>query len=69
PIPAALEAVRRLAESRGAKVESTEFVGLVPLSALLEAARHYLALPDLRPEQVLEVALWGSWRDLTERDP
>ena len=69
PIPTALEAVRRLAESRGAKVESTELVGLVPLSALLEAARHYLALPDLRPEQVLEVALWGSWRDLAERDP
>jgi glutamate formiminotransferase len=69
PIPAALEAVRRLAESRGAKVESTELVGLVPLTAILEAAGHYLGLPDLRPEQVLEGAVWGSWRDLAERDP
>ena len=66
PIPAALEAVRRSAERRGAKVGSTELVGLVPLAAVLEAAKRYLALPDLRPEHVLEVALWGSWRDPAE---
>ena len=60
PIPVALEAVRRSAERRGAKVESTELVGLVPLAAVLEAAKRYLALPDLRPEHVLEVALWDE---------
>ena len=57
-IPVALEAVRRSAERRGARVESTELVGLVPLAAVLEAARHYLALPELGPEHVLEAALW-----------
>ncbi|MCA1715893.1 MAG: glutamate formimidoyltransferase, partial [Actinobacteria bacterium] len=40
-ISTALEAVRRSAQRRGAKVESTELVGLVPLAAVLEAARHY----------------------------
>jgi glutamate formiminotransferase len=65
-IAAALEAVRRSAERRGARVESTELVGLMPRVAVLEAARHYLALPELRPEHVLEAALWGSWRDLPE---
>jgi glutamate formiminotransferase len=63
PIPAALEAVRRSAEKRGARVESTELVGLVPLTAILEAARYYLALPELAPEQVLEAILWKSRRD------
>ena len=60
PIPVALEAVRRLAEKRGARVEETELVGLVPLTAILEAARYYLALPELGPEQVLEPALWAG---------
>ncbi len=57
-IPTALEAVRRSAERREAKVESTELVGLVPLAAVLEAARHYLTLSELATKQVLEAALW-----------
>jgi glutamate formiminotransferase len=60
PIPVALEAVRRSAHKRGARVESTELVGLVPLSAVLETARYYLALPELGPGYVLETALWGE---------
>jgi len=62
-IPAALEAVRRAAEGRGARVEETELVGLVPLAALLETARHYLALPDLGTEHVVEAALWENLRE------
>jgi glutamate formiminotransferase len=59
-IPTALEAVRRSAERRGARVESTELVGLVPLAAVLEAARYYLALPELGAKQVMETALWDE---------
>jgi glutamate formiminotransferase / 5-formyltetrahydrofolate cyclo-ligase len=57
-IPTALEAVRRSAERRDAKVEFTELVGLVPLAAVLEAARYYLTLSELGTKQVLEAALW-----------
>ncbi|CAA9438337.1 MAG: Glutamate formiminotransferase @ Glutamate formyltransferase [uncultured Rubrobacteraceae bacterium] len=57
-IPEALEAVRRSAERRGSRVESTELVGLMPLTAILETARYYLALPKLGSEQVLEAGLW-----------
>jgi glutamate formiminotransferase / 5-formyltetrahydrofolate cyclo-ligase len=57
-IPTAFEAVRRSAERRDTKVESTELVGLVPLAAVLEAARHYLTLPELGTKQVLEATLW-----------
>ncbi len=60
PIPVALEAVRRSAVERGANVESTELVGLVPLAAILETARYYLALPQLGPKHVLETALWDE---------
>ena len=57
-VPVALEAVCRSAKRRGARVESTELVGLMPLAAVLETARYYLALPELGPEQVLEAGLW-----------
>lgn len=69
PIPVALEAVRRSAGERGARVESSELVGLVPLAAVLETTRHYLALPELGPEHVLEAALWQDWQGNLVEDP
>jgi glutamate formiminotransferase / 5-formyltetrahydrofolate cyclo-ligase len=59
PIPVALEAVRSSAAELGVSVESTELVGLAPLSAILETARYYLGLRELGPEQVLETRLHG----------
>jgi len=56
-LPAAVERVRELAAERGARVESTELIGLLPLEALLQTARHHLALPRLEPEDVLEYRL------------
>ncbi len=58
PIPVALEAVRSAAAEHGVSVESTELVGLAPLEAILQVARHFLALKDLEREHVLETALW-----------
>ena len=60
-IPVALEAVRRAAEGRCVRVEETELVGLVPLTAVLEAARHYLGLPELGIEHIVEAALWQNF--------
>lgn len=54
PLPVALEAVRAEAGKRGVSVEHTELVGLIPQEALLQTARHYLALQKLAPEHVLE---------------
>jgi glutamate formiminotransferase / 5-formyltetrahydrofolate cyclo-ligase len=58
PIPVALEAVRSAAAEHGASVESTELIGLAPLQAILQTARHYLALRELERAHVLEAALW-----------
>ena len=68
-VPVALEAVRRSAERSGARVESTELVGLMPLAALLETARYYLALPELGPEQVLDAGLWRDRSLGSKRGP
>lgn len=56
----ALDAVRSSAEKLGARVEGTELVGLLPMSAVLDAARRYLDLPELHAGQVIEAALWQS---------
>ena len=56
-MPVALEAVRAAALEHGASVESTELVGLAPLEAVLQTARHYLGLRELDRAHVLEVAL------------
>lgn len=59
-MPVALEAVREAAVEHGVTVESTELVGLAPLEAVLQTARHYLRLPELEREHVLEAALWDA---------
>jgi glutamate formiminotransferase/formiminotetrahydrofolate cyclodeaminase len=43
PLHRAFDEVCRSAEARGMRVTGSELVGLVPLSALTEAGRHYLA--------------------------
>jgi len=43
PLHTAFEEVSRRAEARGLRVTGSELVGLVPLAALLEAGRHFLA--------------------------
>ena len=57
PIPTALEAVRSAAARRGRTVESTELVGLAPLEAILQVARHYLGLRELEAAHILEMRL------------
>jgi glutamate formiminotransferase len=49
--------VRSEAEAYGVAVTESEIVGLVPLDALLSAARHYLRMRDLDRHQILEVRL------------
>ena len=59
-IAIALEAVRAAAAGRGASVESTELVGLAPLEAILQVARHYLRLRELEDRHVIEAVLWDA---------
>lgn len=47
-------AVDRVAAEHGAKVVSSELIGLVPEEAVREAFRHFLKLDVLRPNQIAE---------------
>lgn len=49
--------VRAEADAFGVSITDSEIVGLVPLEALLEAARHYLRLRSLDSSQILELQL------------
>ena len=54
------ELVRSHAESFGVSVTDSEVVGLVPLEALVDAARFYLRLHDFDPDQILETKLMAD---------
>ncbi len=51
------DAVSRLAAQQGVAVARSELIGLIPQEALLQAAAHYLKLPDLRAEATIERAM------------
>jgi glutamate formiminotransferase / 5-formyltetrahydrofolate cyclo-ligase len=57
PIHRAFELVRLEAERHGATIAGSEIVGLVPVDALLDAARFYLRLDGFRRDQTLELRL------------
>jgi glutamate formiminotransferase len=57
PLARVFELVRREAERYGVAIAESEVVGLVPLDAVIDAARYYLRLRDFDREQILEVRL------------
>jgi glutamate formiminotransferase len=52
--------VRSEAESFGVAVTDSEVVGLIPLDALVDAARFYLRLRDFDADQILETRLFAE---------
>jgi len=54
PIPRVLETVRAEAARYGVSVAGTEFIGPVPLGALVNTANHYLQSHDFKESQVIE---------------
>ncbi len=57
PLHVVLDAVRAQAAEHGADVARSELIGLIPQEAMLQAAAHYLRLPDFRRGQVVENAI------------
>jgi glutamate formiminotransferase len=57
PIHVAFDAVRQAAVERGTDVAESEVVGLIPLDALTDVARHYLKLKHFERAQILETHL------------
>ena len=59
PVYQVVEAVRSAAGNYGVGIAATELIGCFRTTDLLQAARHYMANPELRLEQVLDWA--GHW--------
>jgi glutamate formiminotransferase/formiminotetrahydrofolate cyclodeaminase len=51
------ELVRAMADSYGASITDSEVVGLVPMEALVDSARHFLRMHDFASDQILESKL------------
>ena len=52
-----VDLIRQEAAKYGAVVTRSELIGLIPQQAMIDAAAHYLQLPDFKPEQVLELCI------------
>jgi glutamate formiminotransferase/formiminotetrahydrofolate cyclodeaminase len=63
PVARVVEMIRREATRYGVGIHHTELVGLIPQSALVDAAQWYLQLDEFQPEQVLEQRLYGVTLD------
>jgi glutamate formiminotransferase len=57
PLHVVMDEVTRLAQAAGADVERSELIGLIPQEAMLQAAAHYLRLPDFHAGRVVENAI------------
>lgn len=54
------EMVKSQAEAHGVSVTDSEIVGLVPIQALIDAARFYLRLHDFDTDQILETKIMST---------
>lgn len=54
PVHRVIELIAREAANYGVSISECELVGLIPEDALFDAARYYLRLHSLRPDQILE---------------
>jgi glutamate formiminotransferase len=57
PLHRVVEEVTRLAAVYDVTVDRGELIGLIPQTAILQTAAHYLKLPDMSVDRIFEVAL------------
>ena len=67
PLYRVFELVRLEAARFGVAVSGSELIGAIRLEALLEVARYYLGLHDLKESQVLD--LWAARLEGLEPQP
>jgi glutamate formiminotransferase len=57
PLHIVYDEIARLAGEQGVAVDRSELIGLMPQSVILQAAAHYLRLPDFTAERTIEGAI------------
>lgn len=57
PLHVVMDVVSELAAAEGVGVDRSELIGLIPQEAMLQAAAHYLKLPDFSRRRMVEAAI------------
>lgn len=60
PLHVVYDAVRTQAQAAGVDIDRSELIGLIPQEAMLQAAAHYLRLPNLTAGRVVENAIQNA---------
>lgn len=58
PIYEVYDKISEMAKAANVKVLESEVIGLLPLSSMVECAKHYLKAVDFKDEQLLEPRIW-----------
>jgi glutamate formiminotransferase len=57
PLHVVMDRVSALAAEAGVAVDRSELIGLIPQEAVVQAAAHFLKLPDLTTDRLVEMAI------------
>jgi len=57
PLHTVFDAIVHLAATEGVAVDRSELIGLIPQAAVVQAAAHYLKLPELTTLRMVEPAI------------
>lgn len=68
PLHLVFDTITRLAQSEGVAVDRSELIGLVPQAAVIQAAAHYLKLPDLTLQRMIEPAIHAARQGIGSRE-
>lgn len=60
PLHQVFDRISQLAQSTGVAVDRSELIGLLPQTAAVQAAAHYLKLPDLTADRLVEPAIYAK---------
>ena len=67
PVARVVEFIRREAARFGVNIHHSELVGLIPQEALIDAAKWYMQIDELDPEQILEYKLAQVQQAISEK--
>ena len=60
PLHVVFDTISRLAQGEGVAVDRSELIGLLPQAAVVQAAAHYLQLPELTVQRLMEPAIYAK---------
>ena len=60
PLHVVFETITQLAQQEGIGIDRSELIGLIPQAAVVQTAAHYLKLPTLTPNQMVEQAIYQA---------